>query len=290
MVLSRYDNAIRLRNFMVQKFIFVILIIIGLNHIDAKPKFNRRVGERAVFHAQYLLQNFPPNSHFIVGLGLSTALINSAIRVMLPDPDIEESYLMEVPVTDLDSIVIFQARTKRKAKGKELGIKHLLPKRTLLGNREIVLVRAIDQFDTMEIMLTVFFQYLKKNYLDPKVNLYFIQKGESILPDEVSRSIFVRERDILNRIVLMNHDYYAKWVTDIDRREVNNSTSPFKFMRFKPESADSFIGHPDHDFEINPDAHLLTDEMRKFYTKLRIQAGQAGESGCNSLLAQANQH
>ncbi len=267
---------------MTLKYIFIILIILNLNRIDAKPKFNRKVGERAIFHAQNLLQIFPPSSHFIVGLGLSTALINAAVRVMLPEPDIEDSYLKEVPITKSFGLVGSQTRKK------ELVIKRMFPKKALIGNREIVLVRAVDQFETMESLLKLFFIYFAKTYPNSKINLYFIQKGESIQPDEVLRSIFIGERGSLGKIVLMNYDYYATWVVNIDRRENKNSRSPFRFMRFKPRSANDFLAaNPPGDFEINPNAHLLTDKMRKFYRKLRKGVG---EPGCNGLSAQSNQH
>jgi hypothetical protein len=107
-------------------------------HLKAE-NVSPELAERAYFHAANLLKEFPPDKHYVIGLGRSSPVIASAVRTLIGDINLADRYIVEIPVQNYVGWSQF-SHPKTHSKFFEW----LIPPKEVVREREGVFLRVLD--------------------------------------------------------------------------------------------------------------------------------------------------
>lgn len=166
------------------------------------PEALRTYAQMAANHAADLLQQFPPQTHFIFNYGPSTAVTSAYFRSVLPDPIARRNYYSELMllrtnrfIKDLEQRNPNEQKTDIEALWDEI-FERALPSDQILHGRTLVIHRYLWSGATLHTFLKELFRYRNQKRPNLKLGFFLIGDLQSVKTLESSLPILFETKAI----------------------------------------------------------------------------------------------
>ncbi len=252
-----------------------------------------------------LVENFPPQTHYILNVGPTTVGMSSSLRNRFPSATAQTNYFTEVPITGIKNFKHLNDQEIKKI------FDSMLPDESVLKGRTLVLNRTLWEGQSIGSFALKFLDYLKKNRPGIKLSYNWVtyHKNENAL-DVFKRTIGRIESEypgtFVRGVVETGHERYAdKMIHYLDYRDTTKTPREHltRYMTFKEQKLEDImkngcctknLSHSNldeidaitKDIYLNPSKYNDTKERSKKTASKKRKAYKARIAAMNCLMKQ----